>query len=86
MTRRRVYIQKDSRDPIFDLWIEVENSTESDPYINLCCNGEDGKAIIVSLTPATAARMINGMNELLQKCYEPIEDYVVEENDQVGNH
>lgn len=85
MTKRRVYIQKDSRDPIFDLWIELENSTESDPFINLCCNGEDGKTVIVSLTPATAARMINGMNELLKKCYQTIEDYVVE-NDQVSDN
>lgn len=86
MTKRRVYIQKDSRDPIFDLWIELENSTESEPYINLCYNGEKGKEIIVNLTPATSERLINGMKELLQKCYEPIEDYVTEKNDQVGNY
>lgn len=85
MTRRRVYIQKDGRDPIFDLWIELKDSTESDPYINLCYNGEQGKEIIVSLSMATSERLINGLKELTEKCYQTIEDYVVE-NDQVSDN
>ena len=85
MTRRRVYIQKDSRDPIFDLWIELKDSTESDPYINLCYNGEQGKEIIVSLSVATSERLINGLKELTEKCYQTIEDYVVE-HDQVSDN
>ena len=85
MTRRRVYIQKDSRDPIFDIWIELEDSTESEPYINLCFNGEQGKEIIMNISIATAKRMINGLKEMTEKCFEPIEDYVVE-HDQVSDN
>ena len=86
MTRRRIYIQKNDEDQVTDLWLELEDSTMSDPYINLCYNGENGKEIIISLTPATAARMINGLDGLLKHCYEPIIDYIAEPNDKVSDN
>lgn len=88
MTRRRIYIQKEEKNPEFDLWLELNNQFTAVPEIALCCNGENGKETIVSLTAMTAARLHKVLEELIAKCSEPVEDYVTETeiDDQIGAH
>ncbi len=83
MTKKRFYILKNADAPEEDLWVELENVNLAVPYLRLCCEGENGKQNIVTLTPAMASRLINSLRELLDIVSNPIEDYVVE-SDQAG--
>ena len=82
MTRRRLYIQKYPAEPSYDLWLEVEKIYQEVPVINLCFNDKEQgqKRILVTLTQSAAIRMVNGLNELIEKCSKPLEDYVSEED------
>ena len=79
MTRRRLYIQKEEGKPEFDLWLELENQYTAVPEIRICYNSQQGKEAIVNLTLSTATRLQKALEEIIEKCNEPFEDYVSEE-------
>lgn len=78
MTKHRLYISQDPETPALDLWIEANKSTQAEPEVMLCREGENGKEIICRFSVATAARLINAMDALLKTFYAPIDGYKVE--------
>ena len=81
MTKHRFYVQKDLSKPELDLWVELWNQFAEVPVIRFCYNGEKGKEIALELTTATAARLRNALDELLELSAKTFDDYVAENND-----
>lgn len=78
MTRRRVYILKNNKNPEEDLWVEMDNATSAVPIFSIYCEGEEGKQKLITLTTAMANRMMRILEDMLNYSNKLIEDYALE--------
>ena len=79
MTHRRLYIKKTDDKTDYDLWLETEGHLTGTPSINIYTDFHGGKELILNMSVSTASRLRAALDELIRKCTEPFEDYVLED-------